>query len=489
MIGMISLAEIAIRSVNICLCIAGIYYMLRTQDDQSQNYYRSRQGFMIILALLAAINVTSLVYAFDKSPAVHFLISYPSTVIPLLLVANLFLAVQGKGKYDLESRECKLIALQSIGAKANSTLNLNQIARLTLEEVLKVLKLDGAAIYLSSKHDDYLELLWSEGLLGETEVDLTIISTKEVFSTFKPADVDALYSLDVIGNPDFQICKKLKAIGIKTAFAVKLNSQQESVGIMLLACREKTRLNVEQERFIADISTWLSVAIRNAKLWEDLRKAYLKIVVSFSKAVETKDQYTSGHSENVARLSVELASYLGLNKSEIERAYMGGQLHDIGKIGIPELTLNKKGALIEEEYKAIKEHSYKGFEITRPIDSMIRVSEIILHHHERYDGKGYPLGLAGEQIPFLARVVAIADAFDAMTSDRPYRKGIPYDQALEIIAQNRGTQFDPVLANHFIEMMENLLATMKEREPGRDASEFSIDELLALNRDLLPMDV
>jgi len=487
MMGIISLLEIAVRTVNICFCIVGIYYMLRTQNNQSQA--RSRQGFVIILALLAAINAISLINVIYKTPAIHFLISYPSTVIPLLLVANLFLAVQGKGKYDLESRECKLMALQNIGAKANSTLNLNQIARLTLEEVLKVLKLDGAAIYLSSKHDDYLELLWSEGLLDETEVDLTIISTKEVFSTFKQTEVDALYSLDVIGNPDFQICTKLKAAGVKTAFIVKLSNQQESVGIVLLACRENTRLNIEQKRFIADISTWLSVAIRNAKLWEDLRKAYLKIVVSFSKAVETKDQYTSGHSENVARLSVELSSYLGLSKSEIERAYMGGQLHDIGKIGIPELTLNKKGALAEEEYKAIKEHSYKGFEITRPIDSMIRVSEIILHHHERYDGKGYPLGLVGEQIPFLARIVAVADAFDAMTSDRPYRKGIPYEQALEVIAQHRGTQFDPVLATHFIEMMEKLLEAMKEREPEKDVSDFSIDELLALNRDLLPMDV
>lgn len=477
--------DIIFRSLNLVLCLVGMYYVFRLR--------RTEKGrFRIILGLVlfafTTTNEFAIGYTFTGNPIYHLLISYPSMVIPMLLIMDILLRVQAMEGDRLVQRERQSSILQTITARINDTLDVRQIVKPTLEEMLQILEFDGAALYLASKRSDYLELLWKEGLFQQTQVDLSVVAAKEIFSVFSMTENGLVYTRDISCDQEFQICDKLKAAGVKTVVAVQLRSQKEFIGVIILANEQEVSIGFEQMRSIGEIASWLSVAIRNARLWEDLRKAYLKIVISFSRAVEAKDPYTSGHSDNVARLSVELASYLGLSKLEIEKAYIGARLHDIGKIGIPESTLNKTGTLTKDEYKLIKEHAYKGYEITQPIDSMIKISDIILHHHERYDGKGYPLGLSGEQIPFLARIIAIADAFDAMTSDRPYRKGIPYKDALEVIEQNKGTQFDPVLATRFVEMMKDNIDDDKADVEQKDIPTITADELMSLLSDMLSSD-
>ncbi len=469
--------DIIIRSLNIVFCAVGLYYMLRSGN---LGQTRFRLALFLILFSFFSTSIFSIGYDFTSQPLFHLLMSYPSMGIPVLLIMDLFLSMQFVEERSRETHNRQSSVLQTISTKINNMLDLKQIAKPTLEEMLEILNFDGASLYLASKRSEYLELIWSEGILYSSDVDISILSAKEVFSVFSMTEQGIIYDRDIIGNKEFQVCVKMEGMGIKKAVAVQLRSQREFIGIILLVSEKGMELSFEQKQFINDIAMWLSVAIRNAKLWEDLRKAYLKIVISFSKAVEAKDPYTSGHSENVASLSVKLASYLGLSKSEIEKIYMGARLHDIGKIGIPELMLNKTSALVEEEYRIIKEHAYKGYEITHPIDSMIKISDIVLHHHERYDGKGYPLGLSDERIPFLARIVAIADAFDAMISDRPYRKGISYKEALLVIEQNKGTQFDPVLAGHFVEMMKESIEAMEKGAERKDKPTIAADELMTL---------
>ncbi|HHW15232.1 MAG TPA: HD domain-containing protein, partial [Firmicutes bacterium] len=189
--------------------------------------------------------------------------------------------------------------------------------------------------------------------------------------------------------------------------------------------------------------------------------------------INTRDRYTYGHSERVMRYAALAGRELGLSAEELRLLRYAAFLHDIGKIEIGREILNKPGPLTEEERRVIRRHTLYGVEIVEPIQSLDRVLGIILHHHERFDGKGYPSGLAGEDIPYLARVLAVADAFDAMLARRPYREALTVEQALSEVRHGRGSQFDPFIAEAFVRAVEEHqeeLGLHKESE-GRVAAE------------------
>ncbi|SDM08455.1 PAS domain S-box-containing protein [Dendrosporobacter quercicolus] len=180
----------------------------------------------------------------------------------------------------------------------------------------------------------------------------------------------------------------------------------------------------------------------------------LDIIKAFCKAIGVRDAYTKQHSESVAYLMVELAEFMNLSPEEVTKAYLAGIVHDVGKIGVPEKVLAKPGRLSEEEFKVIKCHPVKGAEILAEIDGLGAITRVVRHHHERYDGRGYPEGVAGEDIPFLSRMLSICDAYDAMTSKRCYRDPYTAAQALNEIKRCAGQQFDPVISGNFIQLMK-----------------------------------
>ena len=204
------------------------------------------------------------------------------------------------------------------------------------------------------------------------------------------------------------------------------------------------------------VANQIAMATENTKLNQDLRDLFFSTVRSLVAAIEAKDTYTKGHSDRVTDYALLIARSLNLPDEEIETVHLAGLLHDIGKIGVMEGVLGKKEKLTEEDWKAIKQHPVTGAKILEPVKPMTRIIPCILHHHERYDGKGYPDGLAGEKIPFYSRIIAIGDTFDAMTSDRPYRKGLPAQVALDEIKKNAGIQFDPHLVEVFVKEYEKL---------------------------------
>ena len=178
------------------------------------------------------------------------------------------------------------------------------------------------------------------------------------------------------------------------------------------------------------------------------------IIDAFSVCIDGKDSYTNGHSLRVASYTKLLAKKLGENEATAQKFYNIALLHDIGKIGIPDEILNKPGKLNEEEYETIKTHTYRGFEILKRVRSQKDISDGAYYHHERFDGKGYPTKLNGAKIPWVARIISVADAFDAMSSTRPYRKRLPMEEIVEEIKKCSGTQFDPVVAKAFLELYE-----------------------------------
>ncbi len=180
------------------------------------------------------------------------------------------------------------------------------------------------------------------------------------------------------------------------------------------------------------------------------QEAHEATMAALCQAVETKDFYTRGHSERVSRASVMIAREIGFRAQRIEAIRHAGMLHDIGKLGVPTLVLQKSGALTEEEYAAIQLHPMRGLEIVREIGFLDEALAGIMHHHERMDGRGYPLGLAGDEIPEFARVIGVADAFDSMTSTRSYRGARPVEEAVAELRNWSGAQFDPVMVDAFV---------------------------------------
>lgn len=170
---------------------------------------------------------------------------------------------------------------------------------------------------------------------------------------------------------------------------------------------------------------------------------YHDIIECLVGALEAKDLYTKGHSIRVAYISYELAKRMGIKGKELEIIHMAAHLHDIGKIGIPDEILHKKGKLTDNEFQNIKKHPEIGSNILNCSNKLKVLSELVLYHHERWDGRGYPYGLKGEEIPLGSRIIAIADSIDAMTSERPYRKSISCDMCKMEIEANKGEQFDP----------------------------------------------
>ncbi len=190
------------------------------------------------------------------------------------------------------------------------------------------------------------------------------------------------------------------------------------------------------------------------KKTQENEKLFMHVVSSLASAIDAKDTYTNGHSSRVAEYSREIAKRFGYSKEQLEEIYMMGLLHDVGKIGIPDAVINKPAKLTDEEYEIIKNHPVLGARILGNIKEMPKLTHGARWHHERYDGRGYPDGLKGEDIPEEARIIAVADAYDAMTSHRSYREPMPQGIVREEIENGKGTQFDPQFADIMLTMID-----------------------------------
>lgn len=218
-------------------------------------------------------------------------------------------------------------------------------------------------------------------------------------------------------------------------------------------------------KLLTAIANESAIYLENAMLYGDVHDLMLGLLRSLTSAVDAKDAYTCGHSERVALLAQHLAERADLPDGQVERIYMAGLLHDVGKIGIPESVLQKTGRLTADEFELMKRHCQIGARILGDVKQLEDIVPGVLHHHERYDGRGYPMGLSARDIPVMGRIICIADCFDAMTSNRTYRKALPLEVAMAEIRRCSGTQFDPALAEMLLEMpIEQIQGLLHESE-------------------------
>ena len=242
--------------------------------------------------------------------------------------------------------------------------------------------------------------------------------------------------------------------GINSLQVLPLFIKQNLAGIITLGFLDSSAPDQEDLHQARQLADQVAVALSNAQLIEELDLLNWGTLTALARAVDAKSPWTAGHSERVTEKALEIGKALGLSDSELEDLNRGGLLHDIGKIGIPASILDKPGKLSDEERQMIQEHPRKGGRILEPIAAYAHVVPMVLQHHEWLNGKGYPDGLAREDISLGARILAVADVFDALISDRPYRKGMELGRTLEIIKQESGKQFDPKVVQAFFEVIK-----------------------------------
>lgn len=233
--------------------------------------------------------------------------------------------------------------------------------------------------------------------------------------------------------------------------AVPLGPQERPLGCLFALDKQTGEFDSSDAKLVRSLADESSIYLENARLFDDLHGLLMGLLHSLTSAVDAKDTYTCGHSQRVALLSRHLARAAGLSDEDVEQVYVSALLHDVGKIGVPEGVLQKAGKLTDDEFSQMKRHPLIGSRILQDVRQLRHVLPGVLHHHERFDGRGYPDGLADERIPLMGRIICLADSFDAMTSDRTYRRGMPIDVALAEIKKCAGTHFDPKLAEAFLQ--------------------------------------
>jgi putative two-component system response regulator len=284
---------------------------------------------------------------------------------------------------------------------------------------------------------------------------VTAADGTEALEKLKDNSVD-LIVLDVMlpGISGYEVCKKVKSDSdlrlIPIIMMTSLDGKEDKIKGIQAGTDDFLTKPIDPQEITARVKSLLRVRHLN----EQLEKVE-NILFTLAKALEAKDPYTEGHSERVTDFAIKLAREIGLSKESQELLDKAGKMHDIGKVGVPETILNKPGPLTKEEFNYIKKHAVLSEKICDPLRSMREILGIIRHHHENFNGKGYPDGLQGDSIPLEARILSIADAYDAMSSDRPYRKKLSKQEVVKRLKEGAGSQWDPKLVDIFVKILES----------------------------------
>jgi len=289
-------------------------------------------------------------------------------------------------------------------------------------------------------------------------------SLKKLFAEFPPRDDHR----PVIFNAESE--QDVQNVGLRSLIMAPVRFRGRDYGVVVAVdCRahhlassgivkhlSEYEFGTKEATLVEAAAAMLATHCRNANLLQSKERLVVGVIQTLGGAVDARDPYTKGHSDRVALYAREIAREMGMDESECQRIHITGLLHDVGKIGIPDDVLKKPGKLTFEEYEIIKTHARQGYEILKELDDLAFTLPGVLHHHERIDGNGYPSGLAADDIPLAARILAVADAYDAMTSSRAYRKCMSFEKAEQIVRENIGSQFDPQAAAAFLRILPKI---------------------------------
>lgn len=324
--------------------------------------------------------------------------------------------------------------LYNLSEKMGSTIEAREISKIALEEATRLINSTKAEISVFSKDRKRLE---------------KVVELNKHSSTINDEALSN-YINTVLDEGTGQIINCIENNSSESMLCTPLKVKDKTLGVISISNSNNTIYDSEDLKLLNAIATQAAIALDNTNLYESIRDTFLQTIEALIEIIEKKDSYTAGHARRVAVYSISIGEELGLNRSELTKVRLAALLHDIGKIGIQDKILLKNSRLTGEEYEVIKKHPVYGAEILENIDQLKDIVPSVRGHHERYDGKGYPDGKKGDEIPLIARIIAVADAFDAMTSHRPYISNKEKEQALNEIYKNINTQFDPVVVEAFL---------------------------------------
>jgi putative nucleotidyltransferase with HDIG domain len=377
-----------------------------------------------------------------------------------LLAPEVSIALKTAELFEQRNQRVReLTALNRLASVLGQDIQLEALLRRALQQVIEVAGADGGSIMLYDTTSKILTIKAAEGL-SDKVIEDTQVRLGEGISGWVAQHRKSLLLIDGAGTA---FDTELKEQGVKSALSVPLVAKDRMIGVLNID-RSRTSAQFSQPNLsvVTSFAGQLAVAIDNARVYSDLEGHFLGTIAALAAAVDAKDPYTFGHSSGVTEYAVSIAEGLGLSAHEKETLRKAAILHDIGKIGIDGSILNKPGPLDAAEREIMQQHPSIGANILGSLDFLGDVVPIVFYHHEHYDGQGYPAGMAGEEIPLGARIISVADAFNAMTSDRPYRRALSLSEALGELSAHAGTQFDPQI----VEVMLEIVAA----EPTRDGA-------------------
>ncbi|MCX7642942.1 MAG: HD domain-containing protein [Armatimonadetes bacterium] len=341
----------------------------------------------------------------------------------------------------------ELTLLYDLAEQLRGVLDIDQAVELALIHATDIVSVEGCGVLL--KNEGNWELHGAVCPPGREEwlrVDLGVQVAEEALRRKR-----GFIANDFAQHPRWG--EGAKIFGIFNIVVVPLNPGGHAQGALIAWNRKKGEFTSGDLKLLSTIAAQTSGVLESAFLYQRLQETFRGVVRAMAVAVDAKSRWTAGHSIRVTRYAVELAHAIGLPESEAEKVNLSGLLHDLGKIGVPDTILDKPGKLDGDEWEVMKQHPIIGYEMLKDIWQFRgTILDGVLYHHERVDGKGYPFGLKGDEIPLVGRLLAIADGYDAMTSDRPYRAGMPKERALEVLMECAGTQWDKELVKVFIDI-------------------------------------
>lgn len=331
---------------------------------------------------------------------------------------------------EIKKKVKELTALREIGKEISKSLNLDRVLSTIIDHALELLNSHKGAIMLLDPATQELNVAVARGLCEKE-----------------------------IKKQSSGVIKDISQSHVTNSFLhTPLKIKDTIIGVIHITNGDdKNKKNGFTERHLEILNEFAdqaAIAIDNARSHQELKDVVLDIIKALAVSIDQRDHYTSDHSENVARYAIAIAREMNLSEEEIEKIERASQLHDIGKIGISDYILSKPGKLTKEEWGEIKKHTLKGAEILEPLKFLNGITDLVKQHHERSDGKGYPNGLKEKDIQIGARIMAVADSFDAMTSERPYRPAMDHKKAVDEIKRCSGIMYDPLVVKAFLRAID-----------------------------------
>lgn len=376
------------------------------------------------------------------------------------------LAITSRSEEELEkkvkAKTKELSILHEIATVISQSLKVEEMLTIALSKVIEITEADIGGIHLIDSSGNFLDLVVSDKIPTELSMRLKKLKIEEGLAS-AAVQKKTVIGIDVAKYPQNKICALFTKHGFRYVLSIPIVFKDTAPGAITVAYKKPKISTEEWDIFslLRSIGMEIGVALNNAMLFEqvesakkDLEGLLISTITSLVSAIDAKSPWTKGHSERVTNFALEIAREMGLKDEDLEHLKLCGLLHDIGKIGIYDGVLDKPGKLTDEEFELIKKHPVMSMEILNPIKQLSTIIPGILHHHERYDGKGYPEGISGDDIPLCARILCVADSFDAMTAERPYKPPRGIEDAKLELKRCSGTQFDPKVVEAFLKALE-----------------------------------